>query len=660
LGATEGGQTATATSDGLTGSPLTFNAAGGTLALTAVSPDPIVEGQTATITGTGFDLTAGNNTVMVGGVAATVTSAAATELQVTVPAFNCQPARNVDVAVTVSGFTSNAISQPLNPAAFVSLAVGQQQILQTPANYCLQFPGTAANEHYLIGVQSVADVAATMTPITLASVTGAGPTPPSPLTAASRSRAAGAFDLPATPRARRLAAHREAEADVMDFNRRMWDQHAQAARSAPTLSAMVVPGTVEVGDEVMINVINANAVSCNDFTTITTTVKAKGTTSIWLNDNANPASGYTDQDFLDLSDALDDDIYPPDVAQFGEPTDADNNDRIVIVVTKEVNERGASLLGFVISCDIPGFGTGSNSGELFYSKAPDPSGAHGSNYAVADALDDAPFVIAHEFAHIIQQTRRHQASSQNFMVSWMAEGQATLAEEIVGHAVEGRAEGTNLGFTVAFNQDDVTSTDWYSNAFGDMANFFGFNGSGNPQVPTAPHQCTWLAATNDGCNGGRKVYGVPWSLLRYITDRFLGSYPGGSAGIHQDMIDATNNGFDTMEEILTTAGGPSFATVLAQWSAMLYVDGRLATPASELTMSSWDLDDIFSNLVAGTQLIPDDLAYTNFSNAVNVRAGSTYYTLIQGGTRPATAIRARSGTDGTLPNHMQYWVVRIQ
>lgn len=129
LGNTEGGQTATAVSDPLTGSPLTFNATGGTLALTAVAPDPIEEGGAATITGFGFDPTPGNNTVMVDGVQATVTSASPDMLEITVPAYDCQPARDVDVTVSVSGFTSNAISQPLNPAAFVSLAVGQQQIL---------------------------------------------------------------------------------------------------------------------------------------------------------------------------------------------------------------------------------------------------------------------------------------------------------------------------------------------------------------------------------------------------------------------------------------------------------------------------------------------------------------------------------------------------
>lgn len=658
LGDTEGGQTATATSDPLTGSPLTFNAAGGTLALTTVAPDPMVEGGPAVLTGTGFDVTPANNTVMVGGVQATVTAATATTLDITVPAFNCQPARDVDVTVTVSGFTSNAVSQPLNPAAFVSLAVGQQQILQTPATFCLQFPTTAADERYLIGVQSISDVFSTLTAITLTGVTGTGPTPPPLVAYADQTQATGTFDPMLTPAASRLAAHREAEAEVQEGNREIFERRRMMQTAGFQTAAMAVPGDVMVGASVTVEV--PDFTDC-DGTMITTTVRANGVRSIWLEDDANDANGFTLQDFADLSAAMDDDIYDPQVAQFGEPLDADNNDKIVIVVTKEVNERGATLLGFVSSCDLPG--SGGNDGEFYYGKAPD------ADYTRDQGMADAPFVIAHEFTHITQFGRRDAAGGP-FMAQWMAEGQATLAEEVVGHSVEGRSAGTDLGFEIAFNQDDIGSTDWYSNAFVDLYNYYGFNGGGQPRIEEAPHECTWLAnvpQNPDPCNGGRKVYGVPWSILRYMTDRFGAAYPGGGTGLHQDIIDNTSQGFDVLEDILSNAGGPDLPTMLAQWAAMLYVDGRVGTPAPELTMSSWNLQDVFEGSCCGgtslfpeARLIPKAANYENFSNPAEVRAGSTYYTLIQGADRPATAIRARNSTDDALPSHMQYWIVRIQ
>ncbi len=57
LGPATGIQTAEATAAGLTGSPIAFTATGTTLSLSSVTPDPLVEGGTATLTGTGFDLT---------------------------------------------------------------------------------------------------------------------------------------------------------------------------------------------------------------------------------------------------------------------------------------------------------------------------------------------------------------------------------------------------------------------------------------------------------------------------------------------------------------------------------------------------------------------------------------------------------------------------
>ncbi|MCZ6857892.1 MAG: hypothetical protein O7F70_07825, partial [Gemmatimonadetes bacterium] len=92
LGPATGIQTAEATAAGLTGSPIAFTATGTTLSLSSVTPDPLVEGGTATLTGTGFDLTLGNNTVTVDGQSATVTVASTTSLTVTLPTFDCQPA----------------------------------------------------------------------------------------------------------------------------------------------------------------------------------------------------------------------------------------------------------------------------------------------------------------------------------------------------------------------------------------------------------------------------------------------------------------------------------------------------------------------------------------------------------------------------------------
>jgi hypothetical protein len=99
--------TLSATSTGLSGSPLSFTATSTTtlVSVTAVSPATLTSGTTATITGSGFSATAANNTVTIDGVAATVTAASGTSLTVTTPTLPCTPGHSGVVSVTVSGVT---------------------------------------------------------------------------------------------------------------------------------------------------------------------------------------------------------------------------------------------------------------------------------------------------------------------------------------------------------------------------------------------------------------------------------------------------------------------------------------------------------------------------------------------------------------------------
>ena len=214
-----------------------------------------------------------------------------------------------------------------------------------------------------------------------------------------------------------------------------------------------MPGNVKVGDVLNIRVPNRNTSStCDNFIPVAATVKVIGQRGIFLEDNANPTGGFSATDYQSLSDQFDAKIYATDVAYFGTPTDFDNNTRVVIVLTKEVNKI-ENLLGQVFFADL--FAdecASSNDGEFFYGRTPDPSGAAGAAYTVADALLDAPIIIAHEFTHLIQIGRRITYPPATAVQStWELEGQATFSEEVNGYAVTGLAPGQNLGFEIAFN-----------------------------------------------------------------------------------------------------------------------------------------------------------------------------------------------------------------
>ncbi|MFQ5551135.1 MAG: hypothetical protein ACE5FJ_07860, partial [Gemmatimonadales bacterium] len=73
-----------------------------------------------------------------------------------------------------------------------------------------------------------------------------------------------------------------------------------------------------------------------------------------------------------------------------------------------------------------------------------------------------------------------------------------------------------------------------------------------------------------------------------------------------------------------------------------------------------DLFDIESGLVASAHLNPDAVAFGDFSAGTNVAAGNTWYNLISGANRPATAVKFRDNADQPLPSTFTLWIMRTR
>lgn len=577
----------------------------------------------------------------------------------------------VEVAVTVSAFACTPEGEPL------TLPVGEQLILQSPSTFCLRFDEISANEVYLIGLQSTSDEPALVVPATITSTTGGDESDAfaSAFPAPDHTAQPMAEPLSSSPHARRLYAHRAAEMRLRELERRVFGPAGRAAGTASSSGAAAdaanasgairIPSSVEIGDEVAVRVPNIGGGSDElcEFSAIETVVREVGQRGVWLHDLENPTDGYTDQDYEEMSALLDDIIYETNVAYFGQPEDLDDNDRIVIVTTKEVNEV-EGLLGFVTNADFADRSqcASSDEGELYYGRAPDPDGEFGAEYTRATARLDSPLLIAHEFTHIIQFGRRlARAGFPPLPTRWELEGQATLAEEVVGHEVTGRSTGQNYGAPVAWNEEPQTSVQsWYTNAFVDMAFYFGFQGNDTPQVQNAPEQCTWIDAQGSDnygpCEGRPFVYGVSWSFLRWLSDQYGPEFAGGEQELHRSLVENDFTGYETVESVVDV----SMDTLLAQWAAALYVDDRIPAADDALTISSWDLAEIFGSRDEAAHLRPYVRSFADFSDDVSVRAASTAYFLVGGADRPATAIRATDRSDQSLRGGMQLWVVRLQ
>lgn len=647
-----------------------------------VSPDTLVEGEAATITGQHFSSTPDENLVLVDTRPAVVTAASSTQLEITVPRFDCRPPRGVGLQVVTDDDSSGVAAATVRPdEAPVSLAVGERLLIGDPADgFCLRLDETDDSEEYLVGVQSVTDAVG---PVSVHLALEAGGGSGSGSVAPSRAPGAGADRLGEGPGPgatmgplEALAGASPEEARLREWERRHLGPRLSSSlprrwgaggppraedSEGPALAAKIGSDPSE-GDTLELRVPDLDAGegenACTSFFEIQAVIRKTGTHGIWLEDVENPSDGFTDSDWREFSDKFDDFIYSTDTDYFGDPTDLDANERVAVVVTKELNELG-NVLGFVFAGDLfprSSDCASSDEGELTYTLAPDPDGVHGDTVEAEDLRHDYPRLLAHELTHIIQFGRRFECSDCDFPVAWITEGQATLAEEVVGHAATGRQTGQNYGIDAAFNPDDRDFTTWYRNRFVDMAVYYGFQ-SREEQLESAPHGCSWLEPEWAGpCLGTRGVYGVPSTLLRWINDHLGPDHPGGEQALQREITGNDDLGFDNVEEVT----GESMESLLADWGPMLWTDDRVPGLPDRLTLPSWDLVDIFQNLVSTARLTPVQRSFTGFSDQVSVNAGSAVYYLVSGSARPQVALRARSPDGTVLPVFTQMWVVRTR
>lgn len=628
----------------------------------SISPNPLVVGGTATIHGEGFSATAANNTVELEGTVATVLTSTATTIEFEVPDA-CVPPGTAAVIVSAFGGTSEPFPHGFEPTgASVDVAAGEQIILFDPSSFCLRFSASSAEEAYLVGLQSTSSAVSSMTSARLTSRTAGGSAGVLPLPSLSVARPT--LERGPTPSEWRWARHRAAESELRRKERQKLEMLLPAVAPAPS-ALYRVPPDVAIGDTVEIRVPDVDGDLCNDFFTLDAAVREIGTHGVWMEDVSNPVDGFDTAAFQELSDDFDDVIYPTNVSYFGEPTDRDGDGRVAILVTRRVNAT-ENLLGFVSAGDL--FSTAecpaSNFAEIYYGKAPDPAGDFGDPYDLETAAADAKSLIAHEFAHVIQFGRRMDTpGASQFQSVWEAEGQASFAEEVVGFAFNGRMPYQNYGIDVMLEPTVGIAGDtvrWHEAKLSVLASYYGWNGLGGTsagKITGAPEECSWVGRPPNGpcINSPRLPYEVTWSLLRYISDQYGPTYPGGEQGLHQDLIETTSSGFAVLEEVT----GESIEVLLARWAAALYVDDRVPVDPS-LEFTTWNWFDVFTSVIDAAALQPYEHGFEAFQRDVSVRGGSTAYFRVSGAGRPATAIEATTGAGGTLPGVMQVWVVRLQ
>jgi hypothetical protein len=426
---------------------------------------------------------------------------------------------------------------------------------------------------------------------------------------------------------------------------------APATSTAPfaiTRSNQAIPATVQVGDTVTVNV--NGTVACASPIYHRARVAAIGTHSIILADTTNPSGGFTDLDYQRYAARFDTLVYPLDVAAFGEPTDIDNNGRVALVFTSEVNKQtppGSSVFvgGYTYSRDLfPIVGTSraqacaaSNEGEYFYLLTPDPLGVFGNRRSTGFVDSNTTAVIAHEFQHLINASRRlYVNNTPDFEVKWLDEGLAHIAEELLFYHEAGLSPRSNLAFS------DLQASPQRSGAF-----TVDVRGGGN-YSRYASYLQRPARSSPYAKNDSLHTRGATWSLLRYLADQ-----SGPSDGtIFFRLANGPATGLDNLHAVF----GELFPGKVRDWATSHAVDD-IATE-TPLQQPSWVWRSVYSGYSGAFPLQYQTMtAGATYSGTV-IGGGAAFYRL--GVPAGATADVTLSGQSASAGSNIQFVIVRTK
>ncbi|WP_420126480.1 Ig-like domain-containing protein [Longimicrobium sp.] len=356
-----------------------------------------------------------------------------------------------------------------------------------------------------------------------------------------------------------------------------------AARGGARLA--VTPGTPALGDLWNLNV----ASGCSGTPDLRTgRVVSIGQRLIIVADTANPAGGFTTAQYDSIRLEFDSLAWPVNTANFGEPTDTDNNQRVVAFFTRGVNEMSppatsAVNYGYFFARDLYAASaegcTRSNVGEILYMLVPDPTGAVNSNVrGVSEVRGRTSRVMAHELQHLINASRRVYLHDAPLEEGWLNEGLSSITEELmfyrtsVGLAPRGNIVLANLT-QGTFASRRVAAFNTYSND-----NFTRLR--------------TWLqrpdtsgAFKSTETNTAR---GANWAFLRYAADRRNGD----DATLWFNLVNTTATGTANLQ----TALGVDPNEWLRDFTSAMYVDDAVAGIGPAQQVTSWNFRSLYAQL----------------------------------------------------------------
>ncbi|WP_418060115.1 InlB B-repeat-containing protein [Pimelobacter simplex] len=387
------------------------------------------------------------------------------------------------------------------------------------------------------------------------------------------------------------------------------DTHATARRSAVALAearrgqtssdtplvppARVPAGAVPVAGQAM--TLNRDPSStCSTGAAVAATVRAVGDHVVLVADDTNPAGGFDATDYADLLASLEA-VATAVTDVLGDVSDVDQNGRVVVFVTRGLNELSPPASSQVeIARALPRDlltqteCATSNVGEVVYAMAPDPTGVVNSNVrTLTFAKGQLPSAFAHELAHQIMDGGR-LAAGTSLDGTWLAEAVADMATETAFYPVAaGLQPMQNIRLNMLTTGPNAGARVGAFNTFVN-ANFTRYRAW--LQAPTANP----ILGPDDAVSLATR--GAAWAFLGYAADRKAGGSVSTRNAFLRSLVTGPQTGTGRLAAVLGTDPGGW----LQDFAVAAYTDDRagLAPLGTSLpfTMLSWDFPSVFTGL----------------------------------------------------------------
>jgi hypothetical protein len=451
-----------------------------------------------------------------------------------------------------------------------------------------------------------------------------------------------------------LAEDQGFETRLRELSNRDLTPKMAMARQARSLSAGTskLRALVKLGDELQLN--TNSSVSCANPQLRTGRVVAISNRAILVADTANPAGGFTDADYRSIGDTFDTLVYSVDTQNFGDPSDIDGNQRVIMFFTSAVNSltppnQSSFIGGFFFSRDLfPTSATPtqalcatSNVAEMFYLLVPDPDGMINQNVRTPDFVRGITIgVLAHEFEHLINASRHlYVTGTSTFEDVFLDEGLAHMAEELTFYRASGLSHDADLAFAATQAPQPVLDA---FNSFGsaNMRRFREF--LRNPQS-SSPYATTADISTR----------GAIWSFLRYAADR----HGGDESALWHQLANPPAGLYGIAN--LNHAFGSDISLWIRDWATANYADDLISGLQSTYTHPSWNFRSIIPALDA--TLFPLTVRALNSGaiTTVDIDDGSAAYFSF-GVSAGATGGARITSRGGVVPSAFSLSIVRTK